>query len=683
MNHSLSHMNVSPDLLQTALTHLNPTRSQNIVQWREVGHLIHSILPSSKGLKIFCDWSSKYDRKSCDMLFNSISCDVMTINTLRAWIIQDQIGDWVSVLIDLVKDTITPLIPDILKCKPVAIATLFKRLFDDCFVCIYPHRKNPSWYNYNGLIWQEYHGSPFNPIANSYISHSKFLASSGETKKLEQSLGTSQFLTKIVKEFGKLCAVDSFRKDVFTDLIYIDKQFIQKPAVIVMYLQSIKQHNLLDSPQYVYLLQEREFFNLSEPVYKIGKTKQSNLKRFKTYPKGSVLILQVACHDCSATEKSIMNLFRKMFVHCTEYGREYFRGDVDTMKVMIFNIATEFDAKTLTVFKPGASSSNPSIRDLYDNSDIDEIIITDRTTHQGLLLGQFGNIWYPFGDGCEEDLKGYITARYYGEHNIDSLMEQVTKTCYLPKTKVHHLQKKYHQFFNMTKQHVFLVDMVKRSVQLIARGDMCIASIYQWNNAPHLSSIGFNCEPLPSLFRTELAKGIIDAYITKSDDIDSIKKMAKAIFCSPENVSLTDSCDSSTYSVAYWFRRACSIVHGSDSVLYITSHCESQAKAVGSSSYMSKKMLDNIRLVVLYNVDSNKFIKKLQKQRDVMPIIIINDKQSAINYDLSSITSYVNEHHDEIYRYRKPFYRQDTLCVETVFENTNTMLFDLIWYLTA
>lgn len=35
------------------------------------------------------------------------------------------------------------------------------------------------------------------------------------------------------------------------------------------------------STQYIYLLQEREFIKTNENIYKIGKTKQENCKRFK------------------------------------------------------------------------------------------------------------------------------------------------------------------------------------------------------------------------------------------------------------------------------------------------------------------------------------------------------------------------------------------------------------------
>ena len=48
----------------------------------------------------------------------------------------------------------------------------------------------------------------------------------------------------------------------------------------------------------IYLLQEREFINSNENIYKIGRTKQANIQRFNQYPKGSKLLLHIVCDDC-------------------------------------------------------------------------------------------------------------------------------------------------------------------------------------------------------------------------------------------------------------------------------------------------------------------------------------------------------------------------------------------------
>ena len=54
---------------------------------------------------------------------------------------------------------------------------------------------------------------------------------------------------------------------------------------------------------YIYIIQIREF--LETNIYKIGKTKQINCKRFNQYPKGSKLICQFDCIDCDIIEKKL------------------------------------------------------------------------------------------------------------------------------------------------------------------------------------------------------------------------------------------------------------------------------------------------------------------------------------------------------------------------------------------
>lgn len=82
---------------------------------------------------------------------------------------------------------------------------------------------------------------------------------------------------------------------------------------------------------YIYLLQEREFIRMKEPVYKIGRTSQENHKRFSQYPKGSVLLFQMICQDCQDMERKILNQFKEQFNHCKDLGNEYFEGDCKNM----------------------------------------------------------------------------------------------------------------------------------------------------------------------------------------------------------------------------------------------------------------------------------------------------------------------------------------------------------------
>ena len=48
---------------------------------------------------------------------------------------------------------------------------------------------------------------------------------------------------------------------------------------------------------HIYLLQEREFIVLKQPVYKIGKTHQKNSRRFSNYPKNSNIVYMVSSNN--------------------------------------------------------------------------------------------------------------------------------------------------------------------------------------------------------------------------------------------------------------------------------------------------------------------------------------------------------------------------------------------------
>ena len=74
--------------------------------------------------------------------------------------------------------------------------------------------------------------------------------------------------------------------------------------------------------QYVYLIREREFIQLNKPIYKIGKTKQSNFTRFSQYPKDSAMIFQSACSDCDICEKEIIKCFKIKYLQKKEIGNE-------------------------------------------------------------------------------------------------------------------------------------------------------------------------------------------------------------------------------------------------------------------------------------------------------------------------------------------------------------------------
>ncbi len=98
--------------------------------------------------------------------------------------------------------------------------------------------------------------------------------------------------------------------------------------------------------EYIYLLQEREFIRLNEPIYKIGKTKQENLKRIQNYPNGTRLLLQIICNNCDNLEKELIQLFKSKYKIQTDIGKEYFKGNhLDMIKDIYSKIFNTNDTK--------------------------------------------------------------------------------------------------------------------------------------------------------------------------------------------------------------------------------------------------------------------------------------------------------------------------------------------------
>ena len=88
---------------------------------------------------------------------------------------------------------------------------------------------------------------------------------------------------------------------------------------------------------YVYLLQEREFIKTNEKIYKVGMTQKENFERFNQYPKGSVLLFQIICHDCKNMEVQVIKQFKEKFIQRKDIGSEYFEGNYKSMIDIIYS----------------------------------------------------------------------------------------------------------------------------------------------------------------------------------------------------------------------------------------------------------------------------------------------------------------------------------------------------------
>jgi len=76
---------------------------------------------------------------------------------------------------------------------------------------------------------------------------------------------------------------------------------------------------------YIYLVHTPEYLSANIPIYKIGRTMQEDLRRFKDYPEGSKLLLHKEVNDHVRIEAELIAKFNELFTLVD--GREWFLGD--------------------------------------------------------------------------------------------------------------------------------------------------------------------------------------------------------------------------------------------------------------------------------------------------------------------------------------------------------------------
>ena len=165
--------------------------------------------------------------------------------------------------------------------------------------------------------------------------------------------------------------------------------------------------------EYIYLIQEREFIKTKENIYKIGKTKQENLKRFHSYPNGSSLLFHMICKDCDILERILMKLFKKMFKHRKDIGNEYFEGDPIQMIIVIFqnNSQLHFNKEFLDFHKEPESCKSQRLANKKNITDKQERINESKRNY-------YRNNQNSFKNYREENKEKYLEyQREYREKN--------------------------------------------------------------------------------------------------------------------------------------------------------------------------------------------------------------------------------------------------------------------------
>jgi hypothetical protein len=154
------------------------------------------------------------------------------------------------------------------------------------------------------------------------FDHATTLSRHNITHKLEAQ-EEKRRLDKKVEELQELIKKTSrereleLRNEALEKLLSESQQVVKKDIPVSTQSQSLG---------YVYLLQEREFIDKKQEIYKVGMTSQPNQKRFRSYPKGSRLLYQIACDNHVNAEKSILQQFKENFEQIKDIGSEYFKG---------------------------------------------------------------------------------------------------------------------------------------------------------------------------------------------------------------------------------------------------------------------------------------------------------------------------------------------------------------------
>ena len=95
-----------------------------------------------------------------------------------------------------------------------------------------------------------------------------------------------------------------------------------------------KVHNF---KEYIYIIHCAQHIN--ENIYKIGRT-NNIIKRFKQYPNGSELLFTITCNNSKLIENGIIQYLKNdsKYIHHKESGNEYFKCDLENLKIDIQNI---------------------------------------------------------------------------------------------------------------------------------------------------------------------------------------------------------------------------------------------------------------------------------------------------------------------------------------------------------
>lgn len=187
---------------------------------------------------------------------------------------------------------------------------------------------------------------------------------------------------------------------------------------------------------YFYLLIEREFISLKQPIYKIGRTQQYPFwKRFQTYPKGSKILLLLMVNDSIKFEKIIKKILKTTdnIIQRTDIGDEYFEASLPTIINIIQKQFQNF------ICDPIDSQNVDPI--LNNNPKINEVIhdITSQIVNQasGKIASEINRIFGPIGSHIVNNNIAQINTDYHPDKSqIINNISKISRECHHDQSKI-------------------------------------------------------------------------------------------------------------------------------------------------------------------------------------------------------------------------------------------------------
>lgn len=109
-------------------------------------------------------------------------------------------------------------------------------------------------------------------------------------------------------------------------------------TVTINTTNSNKKSNM-NSGMYIYVVQEREFIQSMQSIYKVGRTQSLEARMNHGYPKGSRLIASAHVGDDKFAESELIRAMDSTFRKRLDLGREYYEGQLVAIVNLFHTVA--------------------------------------------------------------------------------------------------------------------------------------------------------------------------------------------------------------------------------------------------------------------------------------------------------------------------------------------------------